>query len=193
MIIISNAVKYEPKKQTHVHAAQTNLKLSSESFSSSSLTSEHSNNTKKVTSTGKRIDVLKAADGDIIFGCNYRDTSAKSNIKQCIDEITRPDLISSKKLSLSMDSLLSMSKNNVDFLLHEKSKTQKLKTNSRERTLKIEENQSKNTAGHSMSFTDTIENDLNTKSVLVDGLKRNLFENNINTHSNLETKSKYSL
>lgn len=172
MIVISNAVKYEPKKLTQLNAAQnTNFKVSSESLSSNSSTLFLSNNAPKSNKLKATTDVLKAVDGDIIFGCNYanQEISNKSpfrkyDLERDLSESTHKNASdsfkSNKKISLSIDSLL-----------NRKNEVKPISPLRHSREIEPERQKKSNCHFQSKFF---IGNTLNHRTVMVDGLKRNL-------------------
>jgi hypothetical protein len=172
MIIISNAVNYEPKRPAQLSTAQSNnFKASSESLSSSSSTLFVSNNANKSNNAklNAMTDVLKAVDGDIIFGCNYVNHEAnakspfKNNLGRDLSEMTNKrgseSFKSKKKISLSIDSLLN-SKNETKVVSPIRKNQETL--DERQKILQHQKSQ------------DSIENASNSRNILVNGLKRNV-------------------
>jgi hypothetical protein len=172
MIVISNAVKYEPKKLTQLNAAQnTNFKVSSESLSSNSSSLFLSNNAPKSNKLKAMTDVLKAVDGDIIFGCNYsnQEMSNKSpfrkydlerDLSESTHKNTSDSFKSNKKISLSIDSLL-----------NRKNEVKPISPLRHSREIEPERQKKSNCHIQSPNF---MGNTLSHGSVMVDGLKRNL-------------------
>ncbi len=121
MMMVSNAVKYEPMKLLKVNAGQINQNMTNESITNNNTIFLKQNNKNLKFDFITTSDVLKAAEGDIIFGNHnqqnhqnlavnnqpsYSEYINRYSDKGLVNnELCFSDFLSKKKLSLSADSL----------------------------------------------------------------------------------------
>ena len=170
MIMISNSVKYEPNQLIQLNAEQNTLNLSSEKNSSNSFL--NLNNIKYKLDIA---DVLKAADGDIIFGNHSQHVIQKaSNVyKSKYSNFKENDYnkykMDANNINLSPSAIESKNSDETSVFLNE-------------RKLNIEPNLSFDSKIIDEKITKSIEQETLSSSALNEKFKR-IFDSNISANN----------